>query len=271
MPNHIEITFPVADPELQQVLVARLAEEGFEGFEETDNDLKAFIKEAGYIPSVVEEIAAIYTVPFTVKQVAAQNWNALWESSFQPVVVDDFVALRAAFHEPVAAVELEIVITPKMSFGTGHHATTWLMIRQMRALDFRGKNVFDFGTGTGVLAILAEKRGAAEVLAVDYDDWSIENAEENRVMNQCSKIRIVKADTAASAGKQDIILANINKNVILDNLQLLQSGLNKGGVMLLSGLLAADEEDIRAAAARLSLQLVDKQEKNGWICLLFSY
>ncbi|MBI5370555.1 MAG: 50S ribosomal protein L11 methyltransferase [Sphingobacteriales bacterium] len=270
MANHIEITFPVPDTELQQILIARLAEEGYDGFEETGNDLKAFIPEAGFDPAIVQEIAAEFAVPFSMKLVAGQNWNAAWESSFQPVVVDDFVALRAGFHEPVGGVEHEIIITPKMSFGTGHHATTWLMIRQMRALDFRGKKVFDFGTGTGVLAILAEKMGAADVLAIDYDDWSIENAGENQVTNHCSKIRLVQADTAAKAGKPDIILANINKNVILDNLQLLQSQLNPGGTMLLSGLLVADEADIREAAAGLSLQLVDKQEKNGWICLQFA-
>ena len=114
------------------------------------------------------------------------NWNQVWESNFDPVIVDDFVAIRADFHEPVKGVSLEIIITPKMSFGTGHHATTYMMIEQMRELDFTGKSVFDFGTGTGVLAILAEKLGANKVIAVDNDEWSIENAEENFEKNNCT-------------------------------------------------------------------------------------
>nr|HPH32305.1 50S ribosomal protein L11 methyltransferase [Chitinophagaceae bacterium] len=179
MANYIEITFPVTDTELQQVLIAQLSEEGYEGFEENDSSLKAFIPEAGYEKEKVQNIADAHLVTFSATLIESQNWNAVWESNFDPVVVDDFVAVRAGFHEPVAEVELEIVITPKMSFGTGHHATTYMMMRQMRQLDFTGKKVFDFGTGTGVLAILAEKRGAADVYAIDYDDWSIENATEN--------------------------------------------------------------------------------------------
>jgi ribosomal protein L11 methyltransferase len=181
--------------------------------------------------------------------------------------VDDFVAIRAEFHEPVNGVEFEIVITPKMSFGTGHHATTFMMLRQMRLLDFNNKKVVDFGTGTGVLAILAEKMGAAEITGIDYDDWSIENATENCQHNQCSRIRLHQSDNAAGIEKADIILANINKNVILDNLAHLKNALNDGGVLLLSGLLITDEEDIVNTANPLSLRLTGKEVKNNWICL----
>lgn len=157
MANYIEITFPVTDTGLQQVLIAQLSEEGFEGFEEKETELIAFIPEASYEKEKVQAIADTHEVSFSAIVIESQNWNAVWESNFDPVVVDDFVAVRAGFHEPVSGVELEIVITPKMSFGTGHHATTYMMMRQMRQLDFTGKKVFDFGTGTGVLAILAEK------------------------------------------------------------------------------------------------------------------
>lgn len=267
MANHIELTFAVNDPELQQVLIAQLAEAGFEGFEETESCLKAFISEAGYPTEEVERIAGTHQVSFTKELIEAQNWNAVWESNFDPVIVDDFVAIRAGFHQPVKGVELEIVITPKMSFGTGHHATTFMMMRQMRQLDFPGKTVFDFGTGTGVLAILAEKLGASGVYAIDYDEWSIDNARENCENNQCKLIRIEQADTAANTPKSDIILANINKNVILDNLLHLKNGLHTGGLLLLSGLLTTDEADILQAAQPLGLKLTGKEELNKWICL----
>lgn len=268
MANYIEITFAVPDTDLQQVLIAQLAEEGFEGFEENETTLKGFIPEKDYEAVNVQAIADGHQVSFTTSLIESQNWNAVWESNFDPVVVDDFVAIRAGFHEPVAGVEHEIVITPKMSFGTGHHATTFMMLRQMRQLDFTGKKVFDFGTGTGVLAILAEKRGAADVYAIDYDDWSIENATENCANNQCSRIRLHQADNAADAGKADIILANINKNVILDNLIHLKNDLNEGGALLLSGLLISDEADIVNAARPLSLELKGKEVMNNWICLV---
>jgi ribosomal protein L11 methyltransferase len=267
MANHIEIIFPVTDTELQQVLIAQLSEEGFEGFEETEEELRAFIPETLFKKDRVKEIAASHAITFTEQVIEGQNWNAVWESNFEPVAVDDFVAIRADFHEPVKGVEFEIVITPKMSFGTGHHATTFMMLRQMRQLDFRNKKVVDFGTGTGVLAILAEKMGAAEIIGIDYDDWSIENATENCQHNQCSRIRLSQADNAAGMEKADIILANINKNVILDNLTYLKNALNDGGVLLLSGLLTTDEEDIVSAAMPLSLRLIGKEVKNNWICL----
>ncbi|MBN8685369.1 MAG: 50S ribosomal protein L11 methyltransferase [Chitinophagales bacterium] len=268
MANHIEITIPVAETELQQVLIARLADTGFEGFEETDLLLKAFIPEAEYREEELRAIIKEYNLSFTKTVIESQNWNAVWESNFDPVVVDDFVAVRAGFHKPVAGVEKEIVITPKMSFGTGHHATTFMMMRQMRALDFGGKKIIDFGTGTGVLAILAEKMGAADVIAIDYDDWSIDNARENCINNTCSHVHLQLADNAAGAGKADIILANINKNVILDNLEHLKNSLNKNGVLLLSGLLITDEADIVKAALPMSLVLKGKEVMNNWICLV---
>lgn len=267
MANHIELTFAVTDTEVQQVLIAQLAEAGFEGFEETENCLKAFISETAYPEVDVQRIADAQQVSFTTALIPAQNWNAVWESNFDPVVVDDFVAIRAGFHQPVEGVETEIVITPKMSFGTGHHATTFMMMRQMRQLSFPGKSVFDFGTGTGVLAILAEKLGATDIYAIDYDEWSIDNARENGENNQCKHIRLEQADTAANAPESDIILANINKNVILDNLVHLKNGLKPGGILLLSGLLTTDEADILQAAQPLGLKLTGKEELNKWICI----
>jgi ribosomal protein L11 methyltransferase len=156
-----------------------------------------------------------------------------------------------------------------MSFGTGHHATTWMMMQQMRLIDFSGKRVFDFGTGTGVLAILAAKLGAASVVAVDIDEWSITNAEENIGRNNVKEIDLQQADSAAGESMFDIILANINRNVILDNLLNLSKRLNKGGTILLSGLLKEDEEVVRPACENHSLVFVSREERNNWICIKF--
>lgn len=269
MGNHIAITFTAIQPEQQELVIANLVDAGYEGFEEKETELKAFIPEAGFEPSLLNELAFKYQLTYTVQTIAAQNWNAVWESNFQPVLVDDFVAVRAHFHEAAKAVEHEIVITPKMSFGTGHHATTFMMMQQMRNIDFRNKSVFDFGTGTGVLAILAEKLGAKKILAVDNDDWSIENAAENFSRNNCAAIALKKVDTAAAGEAFDIILANINKNVILDNMAVLARQLVPGGTLLFSGLLREDESDIVASAEKEMLVFAGGVEKDNWLCLRF--
>ena len=271
MPNHIQITFHELQPEQQEVLIAHLAEAGYEGFEQSDTELKAFIHDSHYDKALLHELAFKYQVQYTEEHIAAQNWNALWESNFQPVVVDDFVGIRADFHAPIEGVAHELTITPKMSFGTGHHATTYMMLQQMRQIDFAGKKVFDFGTGTAVLAILAEKMGASLITAIDNDDWSIENSIENIERNHCKKIKLIKSDSIVSNGDFDIILANINKNVILENLPDIRNKLLPGGVLLLSGLLKEDETDILTVTNSLFLQLIDKQERNNWICLRLRY
>jgi ribosomal protein L11 methyltransferase len=267
--NHIQITFPNIQPEQQEWLIAHLSEIGYEGFEENSNELKAFIGEKDFDRELLKEIAFKYQLSFTENIIPAQNWNAVWESNFQPVLVDDFVMVRAHFHPPASGVEQEIVITPKMSFGTGHHATTWMMMRQMRSIDFTGKSVFDFGTGTGVLAILAAKLGAASVVAVDIDEWSITNGQENISRNNVGSIDLHQADSAEGESSFDIILANINRNVILDNLLILSGRLNKGGILLLSGLLKEDEEVVRPACESHSLVFESREVRDNWICIKF--
>ena len=251
------------------MLLAQLNEIGFDGFEEEENSLKAFIPANDFIGAALKEIAANHNLSFNQSTIEEANWNAVWESNFQPVIVDDFVGIRAGFHKPITGVEHEIVITPKMSFGTGHHATTFMMIQQIKEIDFTGKTVFDFGTGTGILAILAEKLGASKIVAVDYDEWSIANAEENLVRNKCSKVGLKKADTAAGEEQYDIILANINKNVILDNFSSLVKKLSHPGILLLSGLLEGDENDITTAASKSALRFSVKSSRNNWIALRF--
>jgi ribosomal protein L11 methyltransferase len=267
----IQVTFTDVTTEKQEVLIAYLSEAGYEGFEESVAMLNAFIPADIFDQSFLIELAAENKVTYTTSSIDAQNWNAVWESNFQPVVVDDFVVIRAHFHEPAKGGEHEIIITPKMSFGTGHHATTFMMMQEMRKIDFNGKNVLDFGTGTGVLAILAQKLGAKKIIAIDHDEWSIENATENMERNDCELVEVVKLDTAVTGQVFDIILANINKNVILDNMKVLSEQLSKGGILLLSGLLKEDEPDIRKAAEEHLLVFAGRAEKDNWLCLKMIY
>ncbi|TXJ29258.1 MAG: 50S ribosomal protein L11 methyltransferase [Chitinophagaceae bacterium] len=271
MSDYIQLIFQPVTSQQSEQLIAELNEIGFEGFEEADDCLKAFIPEGDFDEGKIKTIPGSEGLAYTKSVIKETNWNHVWESNFDPVIVDDFVAVRASFHEPVSSVEQEIVITPKMSFGTGHHATTFMMMQQMRGIPFTNKKVFDFGTGTGVLAILAARLGAAEVLAIDNDDWSIANAGENIENNKSAGIRLEKADDATGEGCFDIILANINKNVILANLRVLVNRLIPGGQLVLSGLLVADEPDILAALQEQGLRVISRRERHNWLCLSASY
>lgn len=265
--DHIKITFADLQPEQKEILIAQLADAGYEGFEETDTTLDAFIGELRFDNSLLNEIAFKYQTSYTSEKIAETNWNQIWESNFQPVVVDEYVAIRADFHQPISTTKFEIVITPKMSFGTGHHATTYMMIELIKEIDLTGKSVLDFGTGTGILAILAEKSGAGKIHALDNDDWSISNADENFKKNNCTKIILRKASEVSSKMKYDVILANINKNVILENFSALSGQLNKDGKMLISGLLQDDKGEILSIATELHLSLKKELIRNNWLAL----
>jgi ribosomal protein L11 methyltransferase len=269
MKDYIEITFQkgTADNDL---LLAALTVMGYEGFEEDDDVLKAYISEVEFEKEKLLEIATKFNVKFTQQIIHAQNWNAQWESGFEPVIIDDFVSVRAHFHKQIAGVEHDIIITPKMSFGTGHHATTFLMLSAMRKIEFVNKRVLDFGTGTGLLAILAEKLGAREVDAIDVDDWSIENANENVANNNCTRINLHLSDNPGTNLNYDVILANINRNVLLDNMSKFSQMLSAKGILLLSGLLIEDEEVIVTAARHVGMNLFEKNTKNKWLALRFS-
>lgn len=253
------------------LLVGLLAEAGYSGFEELENGqtLKAFIELPEFDESLLNKLLAPYNISYKQQDIQQQNWNALWESNFEPVIVDDFVVIRADFHEQKFNTELEILITPKMSFGTGHHATTYMMVSQMRLLEWAGKKVLDFGTGTGILAILANKLGAREVVALDNDDWSIENATENILRNNCHHITVKKAHTAATGDQYEIILANINRNVIIANGEILADSLRPDADLLVSGLLKEDEQDIKALFIQLGLTYLTSVYKAQWTTMHF--
>jgi len=263
--NHIRIEI-VANDYQQEELIALFDDYNATGFEQRDDQLIAYFAEENFPKQEVERLLEGYS--FEMNTVHEKNWNEEWERNFQPVIVDDFVAVRAHFHEPIQNVHHEIVITPKMSFGTGHHATTYMMMQQMQNIDFNGKTVFDFGTGTGILAILAEKLGASNIKAIDVDDWSIENARENFERNNCTKIN-VELSSKLPDEQFEIILANINRNVILDYMPHLVKALSRSAKILFSGLLATDEMDIKSSAQTNGLSFANITERQGWISMLF--
>jgi len=271
MSKYIQVEFKDISSDQSDLLVALLNEIGFDGFEEEQNNLKAFIPEANFDKVIFQKSVTPFQIDFSETIIEETNWNELWESSFEPVVVDNFVAVRADFHEPINNVKHEIIITPKMSFGTGHHATTYMMLQQMGHLDFMDKVVFDFGTGTGVLAIFAEKLGAKKITAIDNDEWSIENANENIKRNNCRAIDLRLRNTADTGSSFDIILANINKNIILENLEFLEKQLLPGGVLLLSGLLTTDEKEILSGCNKLGLKFDLKTERHNWLFIRLSH
>ncbi|MBK8494718.1 MAG: 50S ribosomal protein L11 methyltransferase [Chitinophagaceae bacterium] len=266
--NYLQIEFTAIAEAESEILVALLSEAGFESFEESGNSLSAFIKEEGFTESSLQSVLQVVPVNYTISVIPQQNWNARWEESFEPVIIHEFAAIRAVFHNAIKEVQHEIIITPKMSFGTGHHATTYMMIEQMKDLDLTGKQVLDFGTGTAVLAILAEKMGASAIDAIDNDEWSIENSLENAATNQCKKINLVKAETIATGQLYDVILANINLNVILHNLQACKAVSKKGTILLLSGIMEADQTNMKDSLSAFGWNHLKTIQKGEWICML---
>ncbi len=266
--NYISFDFETTDADLSEQLVALLSDQGFEGFEETGQYLKAFIKEDEFNEASFKIIEALFpTLIFKKTLVENINWNKQWEDNFTPIVIDDFVAIRAAFHPPIPHTQHEIIITPKMSFGTGHHATTHLMMQQMQQLDFTDKKVLDFGTGTGILAILAEKLGATKILAIDNDEWSVTNAQENIIQNNCNKIVVEQQSIIPTEEKYDIILANINLNVISASLEDIFSVAGIGCKVLFSGFLIGDEMQLQADIEAIGLKYSTTFKKGDWVAI----
>ncbi len=236
------------------------------GIEEQDHELNLYIKEKDFNEAIFKNIIDIYSTKYLISEFNDKNWNEEWEKNFEPVCIDNFVSILADFHEKIPGVQHEILITPKMSFGTGHHATTYMMVKMMENYHCNEQAVIDFGTGTGILAILAEKMGASSVKAIDNDDWSIENALENIERNGCSRISLVKADRFVTNEPAQLILANINKNVILDNMNAITSGMVENGVVLFSGILSQDIAEIeQAAAAKKLVKLQDIEKIIGYV------
>lgn len=269
MKDYIEILIENITEEQSEILIALLENIGFSGFETDESNLKAYIDKSDFNEIALNELSQTSRFTYSINEIKEQNWNALWESNFDPVTVDNFVTIRAAFHQLTKDAEHEILITPKMSFGTGHHATTYMMMQQMRKLNFTDKTVLDFGTGTGVLAIFAEKLGAKKIIGIDNDDWSIENAKENLSVNNTKKINIIKANNASTSLSFDIVLANINRNIIEENAANLNNALAASeGYLLLSGLLSTDEAEIIDLFTGFDLIHISTLHKMQWISVL---
>jgi ribosomal protein L11 methyltransferase len=270
MCNFIQIQIRNLSSQQSEILVAQLSEIGFDGFEEGENFLNAYIEDKKLDKDELQKIISSHQLSFKKKIIEQKNWNEEWEKNFEPVIVEDFVAVRAEFHQPIRNVQHEIIITPKMSFGTGHHATTYMMMQAMRNLNFKNKAVLDFGTGTGILAILAEKLGASSIIAIDNDEWSINNAKENIEKNQCKNIQLFLSNAPNSSRKFDIILANINKNVIITHFTFLSRILNKNGRLLVSGILHEDEPEMIDLSYKIGLKPIQTLRRNQWSSIEFN-
>ncbi len=267
MEYYYKLSFTRNNPDDFDVISYRLSE--YDGFEEVGEELLCYITKDKFDKTLTDTLASELGVNYTIELLEPVNWNATWEANFPVQVIDDFVAIRAHFHQPVEGIQHQLLITPKMSFGTGHHATTYMMVQQMRQLPFTGKKVFDFGTGTGVLAILAAMLGATSVYAIDNDTWSVENALENVQNNNVMEVTITLETAPPGNEIFDIVLANINRNILLENMSAMAACLNQGGYLLMSGLLQDDEPDMITAAETEGFNFLYRTEKNGWIALLF--
>ncbi len=255
------------------ILVAELGEAGFESFVENDSGLLAYILKSEWKEGILDDLFILehpdFEITWTSKEIQQQNWNAEWEKNFHPIKVGDRCMVRAPFHD-AAQVEYDIVIEPKMSFGTGHHETTHMMLQHILETDFDEKSVLDMGCGTGVLAILAKKRGAGPVDAIDIDEWCYLNTQENVERNDCSDIQVYQGDSnLLKDRKYDVILANINRNILLEDIPIYAQCLNPEGLLFLSGFYLDDLDAISSKCKANGLEFEKKLEKNRWISVKY--
>lgn len=254
-----------------EILVAQLSNLGFEGFIEKSDGIEAYIMDKYYKESLLEEVQILrntkFSIQFSFKKVEPINWNSKWESSYDPVIVNNKCIVKAPFHQTFGY-DYEIIIHPKMSFGTGHHETTNMMIQLILDTQLLNKSILDVGCGTAILSILAEKRGAQSIHAVDIDEWSYENSLENIKLNKCKKINIFKGDIFLVKHKKfDVIMANINRNILLEQIPQYVSCLNDDGFLFLSGFFEDDISKFKLKIASLNLTLCSKISKNGWVAI----
>lgn len=267
---YIEYRFTVAPPQpASDILIAELGEVGFESFVEEEEAVLAYIQKQDWSLEILNGISILdndrFTIDYEYKEIEQENWNATWELNFQPIIVDAICMIRAPFHEAVD-VQFDIVIEPKMSFGTGHHETTHMMLQHILALDFQGKSILDMGSGTGVLAILAAMRGATRVDAIDIDNWCYVNAKENVARNNVDFINVYEGDVTLLEGKRyDIIIANINRNILLADIPAYVRALNENGILLVSGFYAQDLEMITKKCVGEGLKFENNKERNNWV------
>ncbi len=256
-----------------EILIAELGLAGFESFVETDDGVMAYITKTDWNAFILEEIEILksseFKITYEFKEIEQTNWNEEWERSFKPITVDERVTVRAPFHEKPNT-EFDIIIEPKMSFGTGHHETTHMMIQHILKNDFKNKSVLDMGSGTGVLAITAEKAGAKAIDAIDIDNWCYLNSKENIERNNCNSIKAFEGDSKLIKGKSyDIIMANINRNILLKDIPLYAKALNENGALFLSGFYEQDINAINECCEKCMLKLDETLKRGDWVSVKF--
>ncbi len=257
---------------IADIMLAQLSELGFHGFQDTPEGLKAYIPEADFNFEEVRNLPIYHIYPNTIELyhqvIKEKNWNEEWEKSFKPVKIGNEILVRAPFHSEEEDIRYEIIIEPKMSFGTGHHSTTWLMLKTMLELNFSGKKVLDIGCGTGILSVLASKMGASDIWAVDFNEWAYHNTHENAKINNIHNIRIIQGSAQAiKPYRFDVILANINLNVLLADLPVYSKCLTENGELVLSGIYQGDMKKIEENSNKSGLSYVKHKEKNLWVAM----
>lgn len=272
--NYIEYDFTVSPTEMgAEILMAELAEVGFDSFEDTPTGIKAYIPKDSWNEHILQDIYLLsnpeFTISYQITEIEQVNWNEEWEKNFSPIVVEDLCTVRANFH-PVPNTRYDIVITPKMSFGTGHHETTYMMLQQLLPLSLEDTKVLDMGCGTGILAIMAALRGAHDITAIDIDPWCVKNATENVQQNDCSFITIKEGDVSLIAGEQyNLILANINRNILLSDIPAYTQALLPQGLLLVSGFYEEDLPTIKEKCQEVGLTYLSHIERNRWVSAKF--
>ena len=256
-----------------EILIAELGYVGFESFVENDNGVTAYIQKQEWNPQILDDLYILGSPEFKIKyshhEVIQTNWNKEWEKNFNPIQVDGQVSIRAPFHEN-PSLKFDIVIEPKMSFGTGHHETTHMMIQHLLALDLENKKVLDMGCGTGILAIFAEMKGAQPIDAIDIDSWCYQNSLENVQRNGCRHIIVLEGDSSLLIGKKyDVVIANINRNILLSDMKTYTDSLSKNGVLLLSGFYKDDITIIENEVFKYGLVFDKMIQRNSWVALKY--
>jgi ribosomal protein L11 methyltransferase len=275
MSNYIEYFFKIHPLQpASDILIAELGDAGFESFVENEDGISAYIQQNDWSETILDDIQILkseeFTITYTKNFIEQVNWNEEWEKNFNPIIVDDVCSVRATFHEKPNT-QYDIVIEPKMSFGTGHHETTHMMIQHILKNDMAGKTVLDMGCGTAVLAILAEMKGAQKLDAIDIDNWCYLNSIENAERNNCNNITVLEGDVSLLEGRNyDVIIANINRNILLNDIHQYAKCLNKNGVLFLSGFYKDDISAIEDECVKHHLKLTETLERNHWVALKFT-
>ncbi|MEQ9423943.1 MAG: 50S ribosomal protein L11 methyltransferase [Cyclobacteriaceae bacterium] len=271
--DYTEIKFTLQE-EFRDIIIAELSEAGFDTFLETEAGFNTYKDHPELDLSSIEEVIQKYSstcsISYETTTFPDKNWNEEWEKNFEPIVVEDKCLVRAPFHKIEKEYPLEVLIDPKMAFGTGHHATTYLMLQEMMKIDIKGKDLIDLGSGTGILAIGAVKLGASKVWATDINEWSINNSKDNFALNGCSKINLLCGQIAELNIEQkfDVVLANINRNVLLEEIPQYIPLMRPDAIMILSGFFEEDEHLIIRKADESGLSMISKAHRNNWSVLV---